>query len=202
MVIVILANAIFVGLTVALIRCRQLSDHGRKVMLRGVHFLGAVLALSLAGCAQMPVGPSVMVLPGSGKSFQEFRQDDYICRHYAYGQIGGVTPDRAAMSSQVNSAVAGTALGAAAGAALGGGRGAAIGAGTGLLAGSAIGSGQAGSSAYATQGNYDNAYIQCMYAKGHRVPVSGQFFYESPHPATDSAQQIPPPPPGSPPPPP
>ena len=42
------SNAIFVGLTVALIRRRHHSDHGRKVMLRGIHFLGALLG-AIAG---------------------------------------------------------------------------------------------------------------------------------------------------------
>lgn len=160
-----------------------------------------VLAL-LSGCAYLPTGPSVMVLPGTGMSFDRFRQDDYLCRQYAYGQVGGTTANQAAVDSQVGSAIVGTALGAAAGAAMGGGRGAAIGAGSGLVAGSLVGSGEGSRAGYATQQTYDNAYIQCMYAKGHRVPVSGRFLYESSNPEPTPSVQIPPPPPGSPPPPP
>ncbi|AEG00224.1 glycine zipper family protein [Methylomonas methanica] len=169
-------------------------------MKRGIFLVGFGL-LGLVGCAHMPNGPSVMVLPGSRMSFEQFQQDDYECRQYASGSVGG-SPNQAASESRIGSAVIGTALGAAAGAALGGGGGAAIGAGTGLVAGSLVGMGEGRETAYATQEGYDNAYIQCMYAKGHRVPISGQFsdaFRASP---TASAPPIPPPPPGAPPPPP
>ncbi len=165
-------------------------------------FTVAGITALLSGCATLPNGPSVMVLPGTGMSFAQFRQDDYFCRQYAYGQVGGTSANQAAINSQVGSAVVGSAIGAAAGAALGGGEGAAIGAGTGLLAGTLAGSGAGSRSAYATQQNYNNAYIQCMYAKGHRVPVSGQFIYQSWTPTREPNVQIPPPPPGSPPPPP
>lgn len=151
---------------------------------------------AVTGCVSLPTGPSVMVLPGSGLSFEQFRNDDAICQQYAFSQVGGKTANQAAVDSGVTSAAVGTALGAAAGAAIGGGRGAAIGAGSGLVGGSLVGTGAAGSSMYATQDRYDVAYIQCMYAKGHRVPVSGQFSTETPR------QAAPPPPPGSPPPPP
>ncbi|MGR9115264.1 MAG: YMGG-like glycine zipper-containing protein [Gammaproteobacteria bacterium] len=165
-------------------------------------FAGFGISLLLFGCAYLPTGPSVMVLPGTGMSFDQFRQDDYLCRQYAYGQVGGTTANQAAVDSQVGSAIVGTALGAAAGAAMGGGEGAAIGAGTGLAAGTLVGSGEGSRAAYATQGSYDNAYIQCMYAKGHRVPVSGRFIYEPRTPSSGSSIPIPPPPPGAPPPPP
>ena len=162
----------------------------------------AVLAgtLMLTGCASMPSGPSVMALPGTGMSFEQFRQDDYWCQQYAGGKAG--SPNQAAVDSQVGSAVAGTAIGAAAGAALGGGGGAAIGAGTGLVAGTVVGSGEARASGSLTQHGYDNAYVQCMYGRGHRVPVSGRFTYESRSAQPTPAVPATPPPPGSPPPPP
>ncbi len=161
------------------------------------------LVVLLAGCASLPDGPSVLVLPGTGLSFDQFRNDDAVCRQYAFGQIGGTTPNQAAVNSGVGSAVVGAALGAAAGAAIGGGSGAAIGAGSGLAGGGLVGTGTAQSSGYATQERYDIAYIQCMYAKGHRVPVPGQFSDESSRKAAPSAVSVPPPPPpGSPPPPP
>lgn len=159
--------------------------------------------LVASGCASLPSGPSVMVLPGAGVPFDQFRNDDVICRQYAYFQVGGTTPKQAAVESGVTSAAVGTALGAATGAALGGGRGAAIGAGTGLLAGSVVGSSAASSSVYGRQERYDIAYIQCMYAKGHQVPVSGQFVNEAPLTTQPPATDTPPPPPeGYPPPPP
>ena len=102
----------------------------------------------LAACVSMPTGPSMLVLPGTGKNFDQFRNDDYNCRQYAYAQVGGVTPNQASVSSGVASAAIGTALGAAAGAAIGGGQGAAIGAGTGLLAGGLVGSSTARTSGY------------------------------------------------------
>jgi len=157
----------------------------------------------LVACAQMPTGPSVMALPGSGKNFDQFRNDDYYCRQFANYQIGGVTPNQASVNSGVGSAVIGAGLGAAAGAAIGGGSGAAVGAGTGLLAGGLVGTSSASSSGYEAQQRYDMGYVQCMYGKGHRVPVSGQIMDNS---GTDNSNQdttnIPPPPPGNPPSPP
>lgn len=135
-----------------------------------------LLALLLLGaCVSMPSGPSVLVLPGSGKSFDQFRADDAACRQYAQYQMGGATADQAAVDSGVRSAALGTVLGAAAGAAINGRSGAGAGAGAGLLFGGLSGAGAANSSGYATQQRYDFAYQQCMYAKGHRVPVSGRF---------------------------
>lgn len=159
--------------------------------------------LALTGCASMPNGPSVMVLPGTGMSFEQFRNDDVICQQFAFFQVGGTSPNQAAMNSGVASAAIGTGLGAAAGAAIGGGSGAAIGAGSGLVAGSMIGTSAAGSSMYNVQQRYDVAYIQCMYAKGNQVPVSGQFSGAiAPLRTPTTSSNIPPPPSGSPPPPP
>jgi len=158
--------------------------------------------LAATGCVSLPNSPGVMVLPGAGMPFDQFRNDDVVCRQYAYFQVGGTTPKQAAVESGVTSAAVGTALGAATGAALGGGRGAAIGAGTGLLAGSVVGSGAASSSMRGSQERYDIAYIQCMYAKGHQVPVSGQFVNEAPLQTAPPSTNVPPPPEGYPPPPP
>ncbi len=166
-----------------------------------VHRAGLVAgALLLAACAVLPTGPSVLVLPGSGRSMDNFRYDDADCRQWAYGQVGGTTAQQAANEAAVGSAVVGTAIGALAGAAIGGSQGAAVGAGTGLLAGSAIGASNAWGSGYATQRRYDNAYVQCMYAKGHQVPVPAGMAY--PRGVRGGDAGIPPPPPGMPPPPP
>ena len=134
--------------------------------------LSPLLALaSLVACVSVPTGPSVMALPGDGKTFDEFRADDGECRQYAFNQIGGTSANQAANQSAVASAAVGTALGAAAGAAFGHSQGAGIGAGAGLLLGSAVGTSTAQTSALSTQQRYDNAYVQCMYAKGNQVPV-------------------------------
>ncbi len=163
--------------------------------------LGMVAAAFVLGaCTVMPTGPSMLVLPGTGRSMESFRYDDNECRQYAYARIGGVTTQDAANQAAVGSAIVGTAIGAAAGAAIGGSQGAAVGAGVGLLGGSAVGSSSAYASGYATQRQYDNAYIQCMYAKGHRVPVPANLAYPRTVPGNDGT--IPPPPPGAPPPPP
>ncbi|KAF1029636.1 MAG: hypothetical protein GAK40_00403 [Burkholderia plantarii] len=136
--------------------------------------LAAAGVCLLSACAVVPPGPSVMALPGTGKSFDQFRADDANCRQYATGQVGGVTANQAATTSAIGSAAVGTALGAAAGAAIGGGQGAAVGAGAGLLAGSVFGANAAQGSAWDVQRRYDYAYLQCMYAAGDRVPVPGR----------------------------
>lgn len=161
------------------------------------------LPVLLAACTIMPSGPRVMVLPGSSKSFDQFRADEMACRNYALGSVGGLTPDQAASQSGVGSAVVGTVVGAAAGAAIGGHEGAAVGAGTGLLVGGLAGAGTAQASSYDLQHRYDSSYLQCMYAAGHKVPVYGHVYQQS-GPATYSSapRNIPPPPPGIPPPPP
>ena len=173
-------------------------------MHRWLIFPVLVVIAVVSGCATVPTGPSVMSLPGTGKSFDQFRIDDATCRQFAFEQAGGISAQQAGQNAAVSSAIVGTALGAAAGAAIGSatgdmGSGAAIGAGTGLVVGSAAGSGYAANSYYEAQWRYDNAYIQCMYAKGNRVPVSGEF--ASPE-ASEPSRMMPPPADYPPPPPP
>ncbi|MGB9149592.1 MAG: hypothetical protein WCB36_05040 [Burkholderiales bacterium] len=57
--------------------------------------------------------------------------------------------------------------------------------------GSASGAGAADATGRGAQRNYDNAFIQCMYAKGHRVPVSGKL--TGAPPSAPSANYAPPP---------
>lgn len=166
---------------------------GDPIMLRACASLLLAALVGLSACATRPTGPAVMALPGTGKSFDQFRFDEGGCRQYAYEQVGGVTPARAADESALRSAAVGTALGAAAGAAIDGGSGAATGAGVGLLAGGLAGAGAAHGSAYDAQHRYDNAYIQCMYAKGHKVPVRGGLTSSS-SPAPRAYYPPPPPP--------
>jgi OmpA family protein len=131
--------------------------------------------VALSACAvPPPAGPTVMALPGQGKDFAAFQQDDMTCRQYAWAQTGGASPGVAASQSAVGTAVAGTALGAAAGAAIGAasgaaGPGAAIGAATGLIAGTAIGANNASATYGSVQQAYDVSYSQCMVAHGDSI---------------------------------
>jgi hypothetical protein len=156
-----------------------------------------------------------MVLPGTGKSFDQFRADDFQCRGFANSQLGGATPTTAMEDSGARSAALGTVLGAVAGAAVNGGRGAAVGAGTGLAVGGLAGTSSGQASGYGLQRRYDAAYLQCMYAQGHRIPSAGGYMpesrsapaYSSPPSAgygnaPSSYGTPPPPPPGTPPAPP
>jgi hypothetical protein len=154
----------------------------------------SLAALALCACASVPTGPSVMALPGSGKNFDQFRLDEMDCRQYSSAQIGGTTANQAAIDSGIKSGVVGSVIGAAAGAAIGGdSRAAGVGAGVGLLGGSLAG-GEAGrSSGSELQRRYDIAFVQCMYAKGHRVPVQGQMSERS-APTTTITPPPPPPP--------
>ncbi len=105
--------------------------------------------LFLAACSTpTPTGPGLLVLPGTGKNFDQFRFDEQECRGYAHSQLGGKTPEQAMSDS----------------------------------------------SARSLQQRYDFAFTQCMYAKGHRVPVSGRYSDAAPPAASPSASTPPPPP--------
>lgn len=167
--------------------------------------LAALLAaLAVAGCATVPAGPGVMALPGSGKSFEQFRNDDLYCRQYATSLSGGQSTEQAQVDETVRGAVIGTALGAVAGAALGGSRGARMGAGTGLVLGAASGASASPQAGWPVQQRYDHAYVQCMYAAGHKVPLPAGLTEQRlmAPPATSGFAAPPPPPPGPPPAPP
>ncbi len=151
-------------------------------------------ALLLGGCAVLPPGPSVMVLPAPGKPFEQFQTEDAACRQWASQQIG-VSPAPAGQNTAVG-ALAGAALGTAVGGALGSasghaGTGAAIGAGTGVLAGTAVGASADQAYGWDAQRRYDIAYQQCMYAKGNQLPGTGPRA-----PQLSALPGYPPPPPG------
>jgi len=83
--------------------------------MRWSRFFSVFLILAaLAGCATIPTGPSVMVMPNPGKPFEVFQADDNVCRQWA-GQHTGATS-----SGTTNQTLAtGAAIGAVAGAAIG-----------------------------------------------------------------------------------
>ncbi|MGS0743130.1 glycine zipper family protein [Glaciimonas sp. GG7] len=129
----------------------------------------------LGGCVSVPSGPNVMAMPGTGKSYDQFRNDDMACHQYAQDRVGP-NAAQATADSATGTAVAGTLIGATVGALIGAasgraGAGAAIGAGGGLLVGSSAASNNANRSGAGMQRQYNNVYTQCMYAKGNRVPV-------------------------------
>jgi hypothetical protein len=56
-----------------------------------------VTATLIAGCASAPTGPSVMILPGKGKTTEQFQADDAKCRQMATSELatkGGNVPDQ------------------------------------------------------------------------------------------------------------
>jgi len=135
--------------------------------------LGLAL-LVLGGCATIPAGPSVMVLPEPGKPFEVFQSDVAVCRQFAMQQIQ-TAPNEIVNQNFAGGAAIGTVMGAGLGAAIGAASGnaaggAAIGAGSGLVAGTAAVSGPAYAAGWDAQRRYDNAYQQCMYAKGNQIP--------------------------------
>ena len=139
-----------------------------------LEILALAVVVGLVGCATMPTGPSVMVLPGAGKPFEQFQADNAVCRDWASQQVG-TTSTAAAAESTVGSAAIGTVLGAGLGAAIGAasgqaGTGAAIGAASGALGGTALGASAGQASGGEIQRRYDIAYQQCMYAKGNQIP--------------------------------
>lgn len=137
--------------------------------------VGAVALALLGGCAVVPPsGPSIVALPRTGESLNQFQQDDYACRDYAFRSTDAAGAAQSSTTSSVNSAAFGTLGGAAVGALFGAaagnaGAGAAIGAGSGLLLGGAAGANGAQYSANGMQARYDAAYAQCMTSKGNRI---------------------------------
>ncbi len=166
---------------------------------------GIAATLLLSACANEPLAPSVAVMPPSGKPFEQFQNDDLVCRNFAQNQVG-TNPNTLAHAQEATGAVAGAALGAVAGSLIGGGHQAAgVGAGLGLLGGSMVGAGSADQSGASLQRRYDIAYEQCMYSKGNVLPSVRQSNYGNPqtvilmppnngYPAQAPATPPPPPP--------
>ena len=152
----------------------------------------------LGACATLPSGPAVTALPGSGKSYEAFQQDSIGCQQYAQAVLGNGAAPQAVNDRAAAGAVGTTAVGAATGAIIGsasnqGGQGAAIGAGIGLLVGAINAANASSATQWQLQRQYDHAYLQCMYAKGNRVPVRMSYGgpppgyvqpYAAPYPAT------------------
>jgi hypothetical protein len=169
----------------------QPTDRRDKAVKYSKSLLVLVLLLVVEGCATVPTGPSVMVLPAPGKPFDQFQAEDARCKWWASQQIG-LSPQETVNQNTASGAALGALMGAGLGAAIGAasgnpGTGAAIGAGSGLLGGAITGS--SGGQAYGAeaQRRYDIAYQQCMYAMGNQVPGATQ--------RAERTYQMPPPPP-------
>src|SRR5579875_1913488 len=122
----------------------------------GLWAAAGLATVALCACVG-PLGPTIPVAPGPGKSFAAFAADQETCRQYADAQVG---PQAAyANSRAVGSALLGTALG--------GGHGAAIGAASGAVVGTAAGASGAGFAQMSLQQQYDLAYAECMSAHGN-----------------------------------
>jgi hypothetical protein len=108
---------------------------------------GTLLLLSACGSTPSLYGPGVLVLPGTGKSFDQFRSDEHDCRGYAQAQLNDQEED----------------------------------------------------SAGPLQRRYDRAFLQCMYAKGHKIPVGSRYSDSTESAPSAGVTARPPPPPGQPP---
>jgi hypothetical protein len=157
----------------------------------------AMAAVLAAGCAEIPPGPSVAVMPPPGKPFDLFVADDQLCRNYANQSIGGTSAQQAQAASLVGSAAVGTALGAAVGAMAGGHDSVGGGAAVGAVLGTAVGASEAGYAGHSVQRRYDIAYQQCMYARGNLLPGQSAAAYRSVPPPPPPPVQPSAPPPGS-----
>ena len=130
------------------------------------------LGLLLSGCARPRWGRRCRLCPGRGSRSTRSSSIRPAAGSCAKSAVAGQAQN--ANNRAVGAAAIGTVLGAGLGAAIGGGRGAAIGAGSGAIAGTGLGMG--GSSRNEQSGiqqQYDNAFAQCMYAKGNMVTGYG-----------------------------
>jgi uncharacterized protein YcfJ len=128
-------------------------------------------AMLMAGCAQTPMGPTVQVMPGAGKTLDTFAYEQATCKQFAQNAVAGQSDS--ANNRGIGAAALTTVLGAGLGAAIGGGSGAAIGAAGGALGGTGIGASTSSNAQMSIQQQYDNAFAQCMYTKGNAVPGFG-----------------------------
>lgn len=156
---------------------------GRLIVAAGVLTL-------LSACAATPMGPTVQVMPGPGKTFDVFQIDQFNCKNYAQQQVQGQAEayNQRAVGGAVLTTVIGAGLGAAIGGAAGNaGAGAAIGAASGAAGGGIYGANATQNAQWSIQQQYDNAFSQCMYLKGEMVPGFAPLAAEAP--------PMPPPPP-------
>jgi hypothetical protein len=168
-------------------------DAPRRVAHPGLRVSLFAAALLATACAEMPVGPTVAVMPGPNKPFDVFAQDDGLCRNWAAHSIG-VPGHDATAQQMLSSMAAGAVIGAVAGGLIGGDRGAGAGAAMGTVVGASTGANQGAYTAVNAQRRYDIAYQQCMHARGNLVSGAGYSAYGWAPPAAVPAPPPPPPP--------
>ncbi len=126
-----------------------------------VSAIAATLIASACGTIPTNGGPTVGVLPGGGKNMVEFNKDDIACRDNAQARAKDNTPLPMAMglgsievaSARPRAVVRDRTEDT-------------------LSTGSVFGNAPAADPALITkQQRYDTAYVQCMYSKGHKIPV-------------------------------
>jgi len=61
--------------------------------------MGLLGAALFTACASAPEGPTILVLKGGTKTFQQFAQDDTVCRRFAALEARGAPPDQALRAS-------------------------------------------------------------------------------------------------------
>ncbi|HEX3881657.1 MAG TPA: YMGG-like glycine zipper-containing protein [Stellaceae bacterium] len=156
--------------------------------------LAGVMAtvLTLAACAPQAVAPTVPVMPGQGKPFDQFANDQATCEAFANQQIAPLTQQ--ANNNGLGQALLTTALGAGLGAAIGGGRGAAIGAASGAVVGSSMGASNSARAGMSIQQQYNMFYAQCMSSKGNAVPGAPGIAPPPPAYGPGPGAPVPPPP--------
>ncbi len=166
--------------------------------MKAFRYVPLFLILLISACASTPMGPTVRVLPPQGKSFDQFQMEQYSCKQYADDQVRGQA--ERANTTGVLEGLGGTVLGAGLGAAIGGGQGAAIGAASGAVAGTAVGAHTSSSDQKGIQQQYNDAFVQCMVAKGNQIDRPAVYapaptvIYTQPAPPTVVYTQPAPPP--------
>lgn len=123
---------------------------------------GAFLAVA---CAALPGGnsPTVEALPGGGKDMVAFNTDDIACRTTARTRSSENTPLTSGMGLGVGEVVAS-------------GRGKlTVRENADSTTGSVYGGAPAADAGNPTsQQRFDTAYLQCMFSKGHKIPLKEQ----------------------------
>jgi hypothetical protein len=138
---------------------------------RRLRRLMALALPAVVGCTAVAPGPVVLVMPAHGRSLAQFKVDDDLCRDFALDRLGGVSPEAAAVAGVASTALAAMGLFGLAGAVIDGSNGARIGAAVGAVTGAAGAGLRAYGPGSTTQARLDNAYVQCMFTRGHRVPA-------------------------------
>ncbi len=160
------------------------------MLMRKRNILLLLVLLAAAGCATVPTGPTVTVMPAPGKPFDLFQVEDVTCRQYARQQTGDSVD--AINNNTAAGATVGGIVGAGIGAILTGrGSGAAFGAASGAIIGSAEGASSGEYYGYQAQRRYDIAYQQCMYANGNMVPGVKYYRRGTPPPPPDLSSSSP-----------